>query len=82
MSPLGIVGARAGVGYLLAIENIAGSRPDAVHAPLAVEGDAVVVVGLAALVKTGPGEALNARLIVIDLSLDIGETVGLLLGGE
>jgi len=81
LRPLRVVGARAGVGDFLAVENIAGCCPDAVHGALAVEGDAMVVVGLGAFIEPRPGEPLDARLIVIDLSLDIGKAVGLLLSG-
>jgi len=66
---------------LLVIEVVA-LGPDAMHVPLAVEGDAVVVVGLAALVKPLPGEAFNALLEVPDFGLDVGEAVRFLLSGE
>jgi len=81
LRPLGIVGALVGVGDFLVVENIAGSHPDAVHGALAVEGDAVMVVGLGAFIEPRPGEPLDARLVVIDFGPDIGKAVGLLLGG-
>ncbi|GAG40627.1 unnamed protein product, partial [marine sediment metagenome] len=41
-----------GAGDLLAIKGVTGIRPDAVHAALAVEGDAVVIVGFAAFIES------------------------------
>jgi len=66
---------------LLAVEYITRGGPDAVHGALAVEGDAVVVVGLRAFIEPGPGEALDAGLAVIDFGLDVGSAIGLLLSG-
>ena len=53
--PLGKVGARAGAGDFLAIENITGCRPDAVHVALAVEGDAMMVIGFRPFIEASPG---------------------------
>jgi len=66
---------------LLVIEVVA-LGPDAMYVPLAVECDAVMVVGLAAFVKPLPGEAFNALLEVPDFGLDVVEAVGFLLSGE
>ena len=52
------------------------------HGALAVEGDAMVVVGLGAFIESCPGEPFDALFVVADFSLDVGEVVGFLLGGE
>ena len=75
-------GSSEGQSLLLVIEGITAAGPDAMHVPLAVEGDAMMVVGLRAFIDSRPGEAFNAGLVVIDLRLDVGEVVRLLLGGE
>ena len=82
MSPLGVIGARTRAGNFLAVQNVTGCCPDAVHGSLAIEGDAMVVVGLAALVKSSIAKSFNALLIVIDLSLYVGEAMWFLLSGE
>jgi len=53
-----------------------------VHIAVAVEGDAVMVVGLGAFIDSCPGEAFNSGLVVIDLGLDVGEAVRLLLSSQ
>jgi hypothetical protein len=53
-----------------------------VHIAVTVESDAVMVVGLSAFVNSGPSEAFNAGLVVIDFSLDVGEAMGFLLACE
>ena len=80
LSPLGIVAGLARVGDFLVVEFIVSRSPDTVHAALSVEGDAVVIIGFAAFIEAGPGKALDTRLVVIDLGLNIREAVGLLLG--
>jgi hypothetical protein len=81
LSPLGIIRAGTRVGDLLVIELIAVVGSNTMHAALAVEGYAVMVVGLAAGVKACPSEALDTGLVIIDFGLDVGKAVGFLLGG-
>jgi len=66
---------------LLIIECITATGTDAVHIAVAVEGDTMMIVGLRAFIEPRPGEAFNTGLIVIDLSLNIGEAMGFLLCG-
>jgi len=82
LGPLGKVGAQARAGDFLAVESITGRSSNAVHGALAVEGEAMVVVGLGAFVEAGPRKSFDALLVVIDCGLDVGEAVGFFLGGE
>jgi len=60
--------------------KVAALAPDAVHIAITIERDAVVVVGLRAGIDTSPGQAFDALLEIPNLSLDVGEAVGFLLG--
>ena len=68
-------------GDLLLVVEAGADHPDAVYAALAIDGDAVMAVGLAAGVESLPGGAADAPLEVLDLGLDVGLAVPLLLSG-
>jgi hypothetical protein len=53
-----------------------------VHIAVAIEGDAVMVIGLGAFINPDPGKPLDAGFVVIDLGLDVGETGSGFLGSE